>query len=202
LVPELTRLRLSSLDPAEIDEELWQALAEEPRLMPHWHLSLQAGADLILKRMKRRHSRDQAIAVADRARALRPDMVFGADVIAGFPTETEAHFQDSLDLVAEIGIAHLHVFPYSPRPGTPAAKMPQVPGLEIKTRATRLRAAGDQVYTAFLDGEVGRQATVLIERNATGHTERFAPVTVANAEEGTLHTVRIARREGNRLLAA
>ncbi len=201
LVPDLARLRLSSLDPAEIDEDLWRALAEEPRLMPHWHLSLQAGADLILKRMKRRHSRDQAIAVAARARALRPEIVFGADLIAGFPTETEDHFSDSLALVEEIGLVHLHIFPYSPRPGTPAAKMPQVPGGEIRDRAARLRAAGASAYDRFLDGEIGKEAVVLIERNHTGHTERFAPVQVGDAEEGTLHTVRIVGREGARLVA-
>ncbi|MDX2104745.1 MAG: tRNA (N(6)-L-threonylcarbamoyladenosine(37)-C(2))-methylthiotransferase MtaB [Alphaproteobacteria bacterium] len=202
LVPELPRLRLSSLDPAEIDEELWQALAEEPRLMPHWHLSLQAGADLILKRMKRRHLRADAVRVAERARSLRPDIVFGADIIAGFPTETEALFADSLSLVAELGLVHLHVFPYSPRPGTPAAKMPQVAGGAVKERAARLRAAGAAAFQRFLDGEVGRSATVLVEREHTGHSERFAPVIITGAMEGEVRTVRITARSGDQLLAA
>ncbi|HEV2300743.1 MAG TPA: tRNA (N(6)-L-threonylcarbamoyladenosine(37)-C(2))-methylthiotransferase MtaB, partial [Stellaceae bacterium] len=140
--PEIARLRLSSLDPAEIDDELWRLIGEEPRLMPHLHLSLQAGDDVILKRMKRRHSRDEAIAVARRARALRPEIALGADLIAGFPTETEAMFAKSLDLVAECGLAFLHVFPFSARPGTPAARMPQVAAAAVRERAARLRAAG------------------------------------------------------------
>ena len=155
-VPELERLRLSSLDPAEIDEELWRLLAEERRLMPHLHLSLQAGDDLILKRMKRRHSRAEAIDVARRARALRPEVALGADLIAGFPTETEDMFRRSLDLVAECGLAFVHVFPYSARPGTPAARMPQLPGPLVKERAARLRAAGEAALAAEL-ALAGRQ---------------------------------------------
>ena len=143
-VPELERLRLSSLDPAEIDSELWRLLAEEKRLMPHLHFSLQAGDDLILKRMKRRHSRADAIAAARRARALRPEVALGADLIAGFPTETEDMFRRTLDLVAECGLAFVHVFPYSARPGTPAARMPQLPDPLVKERAARLRAAGER----------------------------------------------------------
>src|SRR5882672_2266728 len=146
-VPELERLRLSSLDPAEIDAELWRLLAEERRLMPHLHLSLQSGDDLILKRMKRRHSRAEAIAVARHARALRPEVALGADLIAGFPTETEEMFRRSLDLVAECGLAFVHVFPYSARPGTPAARMPQLPNAHVKERAARLRLAGQAALT-------------------------------------------------------
>ena len=140
-VPELRRLRLSSLDPSEIDEDLWHLIAAETRLMPHLHLSLQSGDDLILKRMKRRHSRAQAIETARRARALRPDIMLGADLIAGFPTETEAMFRNTLDLIAECGLGFVHVFPYSPRPGTPAARMPQLDPAIIRERAARLREA-------------------------------------------------------------
>ncbi len=184
LVPDLPRLRLSSLDPVEIDEDLWAAIAEEERLMPHLHLSLQAGADLILKRMKRRHLRADAIAVAERARRLRPDMAFGADIIAGFPTETEAQFDDSLRIVDECGLAYLHVFPYSPRPGTPAAKMPQVPGPVIKDRAARLRAKGQDGLHAFLAAQVGKQAEILIEEDGLGRTPGFAPVRLAGSKAG------------------
>ncbi len=162
-VPELERLRLSSLDPVEIDAELWRLLAEEPRLMPHLHLSLQAGDDLILKRMKRRHSRADAIAVARRARALRPELALGADLIAGFPTETEDNFRRSLDLVAECGLAFVHVFPYSPRPGTPAARMPAVASTVVKERAARLRAAGAAALATELRARVGSESDVLVE---------------------------------------
>ena len=181
LVPDLPRLRLSSLDPAAIDEDLWRLIAEEPRLMPHLHLSLQAGDDMILKRMKRRHSRADAVALCEKARDLRPDVVFGADLIAGFPTETEAMFTNSLNAVAECDLTWLHVFPYSPRPGTPAAKMPQVPGEVRKERAARLRAAGEAAVSRFLNGQVGRSAPVLIEQNGVGRTEHYAEVRLDTA---------------------
>ncbi|HUC62966.1 MAG TPA: tRNA (N(6)-L-threonylcarbamoyladenosine(37)-C(2))-methylthiotransferase MtaB [Alphaproteobacteria bacterium] len=175
-VPELARLRLSSLDPVEIDEDLFRLVAEEPRLMPHFHLSLQAGDDLTLKRMKRRHSRADALRVAQRLRDLRPGVALGADLIAGFPTETEAMFQSTLDLVEECGLAYLHVFPYSAREGTPAARMPQVPGEIRKARAQRLRAAGERALTRFLRTRVGTEAEVLIEAPGRGRSEHYAPV--------------------------
>jgi threonylcarbamoyladenosine tRNA methylthiotransferase MtaB len=175
-VPELPRLRLSSLDPSEIDEDLWSCLAEEPRLMPHLHLSLQAGDDLILKRMKRRHTRAQAIAAAGRVRELRPEIAIGADLIAGFPTETEDMFRRSLDIVAECGIAFLHVFPYSPRPGTPAARMPQLDPALVRERAARLRAAGAAALKTELDRRAGAESNVLIERPGIGRADFYAPV--------------------------
>ena len=175
-VPELERLRLSSLDPVEIDAELWRLLAEETRLMPHLHLSLQAGDDLILKRMKRRHSRAEAIAVARRARALRPELALGADLIAGFPTETEDNFRRSLDLVGECGLAFVHVFPYSSRPGTPAARMPQLPVPVVRERAARLRAAGEAALAAELRSRIGAETDVLIERPEMGRAAFYAAV--------------------------
>jgi threonylcarbamoyladenosine tRNA methylthiotransferase MtaB len=178
-VPELERLRLSSLDPAEIDGELWQLLAENPRLMPHLHLSLQAGDDLILKRMKRRHSRADAITAACRARRLRPEVALGADLIAGFPTETEEMFRSSLDLIGECGLAFVHVFPYSPRPETPAARMPQLPGAVIKERAARLREAGAAALAAELSSRIGNETGVLIEQPGMGRSDFYAPVTFA-----------------------
>ncbi|WP_374449586.1 tRNA (N(6)-L-threonylcarbamoyladenosine(37)-C(2))-methylthiotransferase MtaB [Stella sp.] len=182
LVPELPRLRLSSLDPAEMDEDVFRLLAEEPRLMPHLHLSLQAGDDLILKRMKRRHSRAVAAAVAERARRLRPDLVLGADLIAGFPTEDAAMFANTLAHVGELGLTWLHVFPYSPRPGTPAARMPQVPGPVVRERAARLRAAGADAAARYLAGRVGSAASVLVETGGRGHDAHFAPVVIAGGE--------------------
>ena len=179
LVPELARLRLSSLDPAAIDADLWRLLAEEPRLMPHLHLSLQAGSDLILKRMKRRHLTGDARAVIARARALRPAIAIGADLIAGFPTETDALFDETLAFVTESAIPYLHVFPYSERPGTPAARMPAVPVAERRARAGRLRAAGAEAAAAFFAAQLGRTVTVLTERDGTGHSEHFAPVRLA-----------------------
>jgi threonylcarbamoyladenosine tRNA methylthiotransferase MtaB len=178
-VPELSRLRLSSIDVAEVDDALLRLIAEEPRLMPHLHLSLQAGDDLVLKRMKRRHDRARALAFCDRVRAVRPDVVFGADLIAGFPTESDEMFRRTLDLVDEAGLTYLHVFPYSVRPGTPAARMPEVPVAVRKERAARLRAAGAARLRAFLADCVGRTVEVLIERGAEGRSEHYATVHLA-----------------------
>ncbi len=201
--PELGRLRLSSLDPVEIDPELWRLIAEENRLMPHLHLSLQAGDDLILKRMKRRHSRTQAIAVARRARALRPELALGADLIAGFPTESEEMFRRSLDLIAECGLAFVHVFPYSPRPGTPAARMPAVAGAEIKERAGRLRAAGQAALAAELKARIGSQTSVLIERPGRGRAEFYAEIVYAGAAEaGSVRPMRLIDSNGSSLIGA
>lgn len=199
LVPDLPRLRLSSLDPVEIDDDLWAALAEEERLMPHLHLSVQAGADLILKRMKRRHLRADAIAVAEKALRLRPDTVFGADLIAGFPTETDEHFQDSLKIVSEANLTYLHVFPYSPRPGTPAAKMPQLPGSTIKARAAELRAAGQAALTRYLDTQAGRVEEILFEEETLGRTPHFVPVTGLTGTPGTRQKVRLIDRIGEQM---
>ena len=177
LVPDLPRLRISSIDSIEVDENLMQAIATEPRLMPHLHLSLQHGDDLILKRMKRRHLRDDAIQFVEEARKLRPNMTFGADIIAGFPTETEAHFENSLKLVKDCDLTWLHVFPYSKRDGTPAAKIPnQVPGPEIKIRAALLRAAGDAQVQTHLAAQVGATHRVLMENPTMGRTEQFTEV--------------------------
>ncbi len=176
LVPELPRLRLSSLDPAAIDSDLWRLIAEEPRLMPHLHLSLQAGSDLILKRMKRRHLRADALATVARARALRPGIAFGADLIAGFPTETEALFEETLAFVEEAGLQFLHVFPYSERPGTPAARMPPVAKPVRRERAARLREAGQRATRRFCEAQIGRTMSVLAESEEAGHSEHFAPV--------------------------
>ncbi|MEM9797339.1 MAG: tRNA (N(6)-L-threonylcarbamoyladenosine(37)-C(2))-methylthiotransferase MtaB [Pseudomonadota bacterium] len=173
---QVPRLRISSIDSIEVDDALLRAIAEEPRLMPHLHLSLQHGADLILKRMKRRHLRDDAIRFCETARALRPDMTFGADIIAGFPTETEAHFADSLDLVEACDLTWLHVFPYSPRAGTPAARMPAVDGRQIKDRAARLRAAGAAAVGRHLARQIGQTHRVLMESPRMGRTEQFAEV--------------------------
>ncbi len=175
-VPELQRLRLSSLDPAAIDADLSRLVAEEPRLMPHLHLSVQAGHDLTLKRMKRRHGRSDVVELTRRLRRLRPDLVFGADLLAGFPTEDEAMFQGTLDLVAEAGLTFLHVFPFSPRPGTPAARMPQVARETRKERAARLRARGAAALDVFLMGQLGQRRRALIERGGSGRTDQFAPI--------------------------
>ncbi len=202
-VPELERLRLSSIDSVEADRDLIDALANEPRLMPHLHLSLQAGDDLVLKRMKRRHLRADAIAFCDEVRRLRPDVVFGADIIAGFPTETEDMFARSLDLVDACALTHLHVFPFSPRPGTPAARMPQVAGSIIKERARRLREKGEAVLRRYLDAEVGAQRRVLTERGGIGRTEQFTPVRFVGAvEPGLMLDVAISGHDGRQLLAA
>jgi len=176
LVPDLKRLRISSIDSIEADPELFEIMAGEARLMPHIHLSLQSGDNMILKRMKRRHSREHSIAFCNDLRALRPDIVFGADIIAGFPTETDEMFENSLRIVEECGLTYLHVFPFSPRKGTPAAKMPQVEKHVIKARARLLRAAGQARLSGFLNGELGATRQVLIETERSGRTEHFAPV--------------------------
>ncbi|MEW5420572.1 tRNA (N(6)-L-threonylcarbamoyladenosine(37)-C(2))-methylthiotransferase MtaB [Amorphus sp. 3PC139-8] len=199
LVPDLPRLRLSSIDSIEVDPALMEAIAGEPRLLGHFHLSLQAGDDMILKRMKRRHLRDDAIRFCDDVRTLRPDVVFGADLIAGFPTETEAMFQNTLALVGDCGLTHLHVFPFSPRPGTPAARMPQVGRAAAKERAARLRAAGEAAFAAHLRAEVGRIRSVLIEREGLGRTEGFTPVAVTGPA-GAVVTTRILGAADDRLL--
>ena len=183
LVPDLPRLRLSSIDSIEADPALMEALATDHRLMPHLHLSLQAGDDMILKRMKRRHLRDDAIAFCEEARRLRPDVVFGADIIAGFPTETEAMFENSLKLVEDCGLTWLHVFPYSPRQGTPAARMPQVHGRAIKERAARLREAGEAAEARHRAEIVGLEAPILMETATTGRTPGFAEITLVGAAE-------------------
>jgi threonylcarbamoyladenosine tRNA methylthiotransferase MtaB len=203
LVPELPRLRLSSIDAAEIDPDLLRCFAEEPRLMPYLHLSLQAGDDMILKRMKRRHSRDQALALISSVRAVRPDVAFGADLIAGFPTETEAQFANTLRLVEEAGLAYLHVFPYSPRPGTPAAAMPPVDGRTVKARAERLRAAGARGLERHLAGQVGRVVSAVVERAGLARAQDFTEV-VFNGEAmaGDVVALRIDGHDGRRARAA
>ncbi|WP_283639209.1 tRNA (N(6)-L-threonylcarbamoyladenosine(37)-C(2))-methylthiotransferase MtaB [Marinovum algicola] len=201
LVPDLARLRISSIDSIEADPALMEAIATEPRLMPHLHLSLQAGDDMILKRMKRRHLRDDAIAFCEEARRLRPDMTYGADIIAGFPTETETMFDNSLKLVEECGLTWLHVFPYSPRPGTPAARMPQVDGRAIKDRAGRLRAAGARQVAAHLAAQQGRVHHMLMENSHMGRTEQFAEVRFAAAQpEGEIVTATISGFDGQQLV--
>ena len=202
LVPDLARLRISSIDSIEADDALMAALAEEQRLMPHLHLSLQAGNDMILKRMKRRHLRADAIAFCDRARCLRPDITFGADIIAGFPTESEAMFEYSLQLVDDCGLTWLHVFPYSPRPGTPAARMPQVDGPAIRDRAARLRVAGDAAVARHLADQVGQTRTVLMESPRLGRTEHFAQVTFATDQPvGQIVPARVSGVNAGRLVA-
>ena len=192
LVPDLPRLRISSIDSIEVDPALMQAIATESRLMPHLHLSLQHGDDLILKRMKRRHLRSDAIRFTQEAIRLRPDMTFGADIIAGFPTETEAHFENSLDLVRECNLTWLHVFPYSARNGTPAARMPQVNGRDIKDRAARLRAAGRAKVIQHLEAQVGHMHNVLLENPNMGRTQQFAEVIFAKPQpEGKIITTEI-----------
>jgi threonylcarbamoyladenosine tRNA methylthiotransferase MtaB len=201
-VPELNRLRLSSIDSVEADRDLIDAFAQDVRLMPHLHLSLQAGDDLILKRMKRRHLRNDAIAFCDALRRLRPDMVFGADIIAGFPTETEEMFSNSLGLVDECGLTHLHVFPFSARPGTPAARMPQLSREVVKQRARRLRERGALALRTHLDTEVGATRRVLTEAHERGRTEHFTPVRLATpVAPGTIIELKIAAHDGKQLLA-
>jgi threonylcarbamoyladenosine tRNA methylthiotransferase MtaB len=202
-VPDLQRLRLSSIDSVEADADLLDCLANEPRLMPYLHLSLQAGDDLILKRMKRRHLRADAIKFCADVRRLRPDVVFGGDVIAGFPTETEEMFTRSLDLVEECELTFLHVFPFSPRPGTPAARMPHVAHGVVKERARRLRACGAALLRRHLDGEIGKRRSVLSERGGVGRTEQFTPVRLdAGLAPGQFLDIEIAGHDGRQLLAA
>ena len=203
-VPALTRVRLSSIDPAEIDPDLERLIATEPRLMPHLHLSVQAGDDMVLKRMKRRHCRADVITLCVRLRARRPDLVFGADLIAGFPTETEAMFQNTLALVEEAGLTYLHVFPYSERPGTPAVRMPAVPKSVRRERAARLRAAGEAAMASFLAGRVGVEARVLVEREGLGRSEQFAAVEFEPAlgRPGEIVSLRIIEARADRLVGA
>ncbi|WP_428698698.1 tRNA (N(6)-L-threonylcarbamoyladenosine(37)-C(2))-methylthiotransferase MtaB [Stappia sp.] len=205
LVPGLDRLRLSSIDSIEADPALMRAIADEERLMPHLHLSLQAGDDMILKRMKRRHLRADTIRFCEEVRSLRPDVVFGADIIAGFPTETEEMFANSLAIVDECGLTHLHVFPFSPRKGTPAARMPQLPRQLVKERAARLRDKGEAALLAHLEAEVGLTRRVLIERDGLGRSEQFTQVEFAaerfpDKGAGDLVTLRIAGHTGRHLL--
>jgi threonylcarbamoyladenosine tRNA methylthiotransferase MtaB len=199
-VPELGRLRLSSIDQVEVDQHLVRAIAEEPRLMPHLHLSLQSGDDLILKRMKRRHLRADAVRFCEEARRLRPDLVFGADLIAGFPTETEAMFAQSLRLVDDCGLTFLHVFPFSPRAGTPAARMPQVARRAVKERAARLRAKADTALAGHLRGLIGEEVELLMEREGIGRTPGFAEVELAASQVlGRLVRARVIGSDGRRL---
>jgi threonylcarbamoyladenosine tRNA methylthiotransferase MtaB len=200
-VPELRRLRLSSIDQIEADRDLLDAIGEEARLMPHLHLSLQSGDDMILKRMKRRHSRADAVRFCAAVRRLRPDVAFGADLIAGFPTETEAMFGGSLQMVDDCGLAFLHVFPFSRRPGTPAARMPQVAGATVKDRAARLRRKGRAALASHLEAQVGLAAEVLIEHPGLGRTASFAEVEIAPglAPAGALVNVRVTGTDGARL---
>jgi threonylcarbamoyladenosine tRNA methylthiotransferase MtaB len=202
LVPELPRLRLSSIDAAEIDPDLMRCLAEEPRLMPYLHLSLQAGDDMILKRMKRRHSRADALKLIADVRAVRPDTAFGADFIAGFPTETEAMFENTLSLVEDAGLSFLHVFPYSARPGTPAARMPPVAGPVVKARAARLRAAGDAALARHLARQVGRTLQGLVERDGLARADDFTEIAyVGAAAIGEIVTLHATGQDGKRVLA-
>jgi len=202
-VPELARLRLSSIDSVEADDGLLDAFANEPRLMPHLHLSLQAGDDLILKRMKRRHSRRDAIAFCERVRRLRPDVAFGADIIAGFPTESEDMFSRSLDLIDECGLTQLHVFPFSARPGTPAARMPPLERAIVKERARRLREKGEMALRTHLEREIGYRRAVLAESRALGRTEQFTPVRLAEpVAAGVILDLTMTGHDGRQLLAA
>jgi len=202
LVPELERLRLSSIDSIEADPDLMRAIADEERLMPHLHLSLQHGHDMILKRMKRRHSRADAIAFCEEARRLRPEIAFGADIMAGFPTETGEMHTANLSLIDACGLTHVHVFPYSPRPMTPAAKMPPVAGATIKARAADLRAAGTRALAARLDGKLGRTVRLLAEKPAEGHTDDFAAVRLTQpVTPGSIVDAHVTARDGTMLIA-
>jgi len=202
LVPDLPRLRLSSLDPAEIDADLWRLIAEEERLMPHLHFSLQAGSDLILKRMKRRHSRAAALAAIARARALRPGLAIGADLIAGFPTETDALFAETFSFVEEAEIPFLHVFPFSARPGTAAARMPPVPAPIRRERAARLRAAGKTHARRYFSSFLGRDVSVLVEAGGRGHTREYVPARLAaETPPGALLRARVVGSDEAGLIA-
>jgi threonylcarbamoyladenosine tRNA methylthiotransferase MtaB len=201
-VPDLERLRLSSIDSIEVDAALMRAIAEEERLMPHLHLSLQSGDDMILRRMKRRHLRADSIRFVTEAKRMRPDMVFGADLIAGFPTETEEMFRNSLRIVEECGLTRLHVFPFSPRPGTPAARMPQLDRSLVKERAARLREKGAEAYAGHLVGEQGSVRQVLVEHGGLGRTEHFTPAEIRAGAPGEIVAARITGRTSRTLLAA
>ncbi|MER9418631.1 tRNA (N(6)-L-threonylcarbamoyladenosine(37)-C(2))-methylthiotransferase MtaB [Mesorhizobium sp. M0306] len=201
-VPDVKRLRLSSIDSIEADDDLLDAIATEPRLMPHLHLSLQSGDDMILKRMKRRHSRDQSIRFCEDVRKLRPGIVFGADIIAGFPTETDAMLENSLEIVEECGLTHLHVFPFSPRQGTPAARMPQLRRDVVKQRAARLRAAGEAAYRRHLASLAGTRQSILVERDGLGRTEGFTLAVLSAGTPGDIVEADIAGHDGIRLIAA
>lgn len=205
-VPDLPRLRLSSIDSIEVDPPLMEAIHHDRRLLPHLHLSLQSGDNMILKRMKRRHLREDTIQFCNEVRENRPDIVFGADIIAGFPTETDAMFENSLRIVDECNLTHLHVFPYSPRPGTPAAKMPQVNGKTIKTRARQLREKGEAQLNAHLEKTVGNSASILVERlledgTRLGRTEQFTLTRLNQGQEGEIINARITGRTDNELVA-
>lgn len=200
-VPDIRRLRLSSIDSIEVDQELLEVIASERRLMPHLHLSLQAGDDMVLKRMKRRHLRGDSIRFCGEVRRLRPDIVFGADMIAGFPTETDEMFENSLRIVEECGLTHLHVFPFSPRRGTPAARMPQVRREVVKQRAARLRAAGAAAYARHLAAMVGTRQSILIERDDIGRTEGFTMAAIAVGVPGEIIEAVITGHDGARLIA-
>ena len=200
--PRLQRLRLSSLDSIEIDDALFELITGEPRLMPHFHLSLQAGDDMILKRMKRRHSRAQAVATIERIKAARPDATIGADLIAGFPTETEEMALNSLKLLDDCDIVAAHVFPFSPRPNTPAARMPQLDREIVKARAARMREAAEERRIRWLDSLIGSTQPTLIENDSKGHTDAFAPVAVEGSKRGDLGNVRITHRDGDHLVGA
>ena len=202
LVPDLPRLRISSIDSIEVDDNLMQAIATEPRLMPHLHLSLQAGDNMVLKRMKRRHMREDAIAFCQQAKLLRPDMTYGADIIAGFPTETEEMFENSLKLVEDCALTWLHVFPYSVRNGTPAARMPQVAGQDIKRRATALRAAGERQVSKHLAAQKGATHRILMESPRMGRTEQFTEVSLSSDRpQGEIITAQITGVLGKTLTA-
>jgi threonylcarbamoyladenosine tRNA methylthiotransferase MtaB len=202
-VPDLKRLRLTSLDTIEADAELYAAMGEDERLMPHFHLSLQSGDDMILKRMKRRHTRDQAVEFCENVRRRRPDAAFGADLIAGFPTETDAMAENSLRLVEDCGLTFLHVFPFSPRPGTPAQRMPQLPGNVVRERAQALREAGARALGRFLESEVGETRNVLVENDGQGRTPQYAAVRLTGeATPGSLRQAKIVGRTGDRLEGA
>ncbi len=203
LNPKLPRLRLSSLDPANIDDDLWRLVEDEPRLMPHLHLSMQSGDDMVLKRMKRRHGSRDLETLCERARRLRPDMIFGADIIAGFPTEDEAMFANTMRMVDGLGLTWLHVFPYSPRAGTPAAKMPQTPRRIVRERAARLRAAGETAVLRHIDALAGKRIRILAENPDVGRTDGFAPVRVAggNLPTGKILTVLCSGRDGTNATA-
>jgi threonylcarbamoyladenosine tRNA methylthiotransferase MtaB len=199
-VPDLKRLRISSIDQVEVDRDLLDVIADEERLMPHLHLSLQSGDDLILKRMKRRHSRSDAVEFCAQVRRLRPDIALGADIIAGFPTESEEMFVRSQDLVEECDLTFLHVFPYSSRPGTPAARMPQLSGEQVKERARRLRATGEAALQRRLASEIGATRQVLVESARQGRTEHFMPVAISGETPGAVLTLKMAGHDGARLM--